>query len=195
MYKIITFTGAQGTGKTTIKKALVEHLEGHGHKVMSNYVGVTNSIARDAKKLGFTINEETNFQSQYYIAARFIVSDLETRLKASALGCDFIVLDRSPLDVIPYSNLAKSIGAIHKTLIEIMLYQHFSLYSSALVYCEPLSFLEKDSDRSGDLGFQSKVVEEFEKMLINANLIGTSIRLGETSVENRLQILLKKLGL
>ena len=116
MTEIITFTGVQGSGKTTMRRKLVDHLREKGYDVMSQYVGINESISRDAALLGFTLNEKTDFNTQYYLAAKYIVVDLETRIKAESEEVDYIVVDRSPLDVIPYSENA-SYSLYQKKLI------------------------------------------------------------------------------
>lgn len=166
MTRIITFTGAQGTGKTTMRKALVEYLQNKGYTTIEQYPDVNESIARDAKEIGFVINEATTFEAQYYIASMFIVKDLQLRkLVEKTVSVDFIVLDRCVLDVIPYTNLAVRISTYQKDLIINMLYAHYKMYQTGLFYCEPLSVIEKDRGRSTNKNFQDDIVKEFEKIL------------------------------
>ncbi len=194
MTDVITFTGAQGTGKTTMRGELVRYLQDEGMKVMDRYSGVKESVARDAKTFGFTINEQTNFVTQYYIAHRYIIADLETRKIAERTRVDFIVVDRSVLDVIPYTN-ASSMLDREKHLIQFMLLQHYKLFPTDLVYCSPLGFIDKDKDRSVDEDFQNKIVDEFKKMLVKVSDISPPICLDNMPTEDRLQILKSHLNL
>lgn len=189
MTDVITFTGAQSTGKTTMRKALVEYLENEGNKCISQYYGINESVARDAKNFGFTINEGTSFVTQYYIAARFIIADLETRKIAERNRSEFIILDRSVLDVIPYSNVAGDITPTQKKIISDMLLKHYRLYPTDLIYCAPIDYIEKDSFRSTDKEFQDKIVEEFKEVMVSVSDISPVIVLDNMSVEDRLEII------
>ena len=165
MVKIINFSGPQGSGKTTMKDLVVEYLEDKGKKVLSNYVGVKKSISRDAAEEGFVINEMTNFDSQYYIAAKYIVADILTRKTAVMEGYDFIVLDRSVLDVIPYTRLSKNILVIDQMIIESMLTTHFDCYPvDLMVYTKPIDSIEDDGVRSTNVEFMKGVNSLFGDM-------------------------------
>ena len=195
MTRIITFTGAQGTGKTATRGELVRWLQKHKYSVIDKYSGVRRSIARDAKRYGFTINERTNFESQYYIANKYIVADIETRKNAELRNIDFIVLDRSVLDSIPYIMVAASITMDQKEILRTMLIDHFALFPSRLFYCEPLDFVTWDEDRSADMKFQHSVDAEFRNILTKASQYSNTFILKRGSVEQRLSDIIKELGI
>ncbi len=195
MTRIITFTGAQGTGKTATRGELVRWLQKHKYSVIDKYSGVRRSIARDAKRFGFTINERTNFESQYYIANKYIVADIETRKNAELRNIDFIVLDRSVLDSIPYIMVAASITMDQKEILRTMLIDHFALFPSRLFYCEPLDFVTWDEDRSADTKFQDSVDAEFRNILTKASQYSNTFILKRGSVEQRLSDIIKELGI
>jgi len=192
---VITFTGAQSTGKTTMRKALVEYLQNEGNKVISQYYGIHESVARDAKNFGFTINEGTTFDTQYYIANRFMVADMETRKIAERNRSDFIVLDRSVLDVIPYSNVAGDITPNQKRIISDMLLQHYKLYPTDLIYCTPIEYIEDDQLRSTDKEFQDKIITKFKELLVAVADFSPAIVLEYMSPEDRLEIIKGHLNL
>ena len=194
MTDVITFTGAQSTGKTTMRKLLVEYLENEGNKVISQYYGVSESIARDAKNFGFIINEKTNFSTQYYIAHRFVIADMETRKIAERNRAEFIVLDRSVLDVIPYTNVS-GMPDKQKHLIQFMLLQHYKLFPTDLIYCSPIDYIEKDKDRSPYKDFQDRIVDEFKKVLVKVSDVSPPIVLDNMSPEDRLEIIKGHLNL
>jgi len=195
MTRIITFTGAQGTGKTATRGELVRWLQKHKYSVIDRYSGVKQSIARDAKQFGFIINEKTNFESQYYIASRYIVADIETRKNAERRSVDFIVLDRSVLDSIPYIMVATAITISQKEVLKNMLIDHFALFPSRLLYCEPLDFVTWDKDRSTNTKFQDSVDAEFRNILIKASQYSNTFILKRGSIEQRLRDVIKELGI
>ncbi len=178
-----------------MRNVLVEYLQNQGNKVINQYYGIHESVARDAKNFGFTINEGTNFVTQYYIAARFIIADLETRKIAERNRSDFIVTDRSVLDVIPYSNLAPDITPTQRRIISDMLIQHYRLYPTDLIYCTPIDYIEEDKVRSIDKEFQAKIVEKFKEVLVKVSDISPVIVLEYMSPEDRLQIIKGHLNL
>ena len=195
MTRVITFTGAQGTGKTATRGELVRWMQKHHYSVIDRYAGVKQSIARDAKRFGFTINERTNFESQYYIASKYIVADIETRKNAELRNINFIVLDRSVLDSIPYIMVATSITMDQKEFLRNMLIDHFALFPSRLFYCEPLDFVTWDEDRSTNIRFQNSVDAEFRNIFKRASQYSNTFILKIGSVEQRLADVLKELGI
>lgn len=193
--RIITFTGAHGTGKTVTKNKLVKWMRNNGYVVMDHYSGVNRSIARDAKEFGFTINERTTFEAQYYIASRYIVADIETRKNAEKDYVDFVVLDRSVLDNIPYVMVADFITEDQKLIIKKMLIDHFALFPSRLIYCQLLSFVISDSDRSDNSKFQELVAREFKNVIERATQLSNVFILKKGSIEDRLQWIIDELGI
>ena len=129
------------------------------------YEGVNTSISREAKDKGFPINEKTTWISQYYIACRYIVADLETRNLAHLDEVDYIILDRSILDSIPYVVVADQIFHGEKKMIKEMLFRHFELFPARLIYCKPLNDIRADGARSSSQMFQRKIQDAFTEML------------------------------
>ena len=195
MVNIITFTGAHSTGKTTLRKALVKYLKKKKYTVIDQYRGVNQSVARDAKVFGFEINENTNFTAQYYIAARFIIADIETRLYMVNNNIDYAVLDRNPLDVIPYTRGSPNISTKEAGFISQMLLNHYEMFESKLFYVEPLSDIEEDKTRSPSKNFQNKIVKEFHIMLSLAGQVRPYEIIGNWSVNERLNYVCQKLNL
>lgn len=197
MTQIIAFTGAQGTGKTTMREALVKHLRAQGKIVIDNYVGVNESISRDAKKQGFSINLEANFESQYYMTAQYISADLRTRKEAEIIGADYIVIDRSILDVLPYSKMCERISISHYQTIQTLVLGHLGHYMPMLmVYCGPLDVLVKEQDRSDDREYQKTIDTYIKDNLKYAQdkMFMTVLALPAESTNDRLVRLLSTLG-
>lgn len=163
--RIITFTGAQGVGKTTMQLRISRYLKEQGYHVLNQYSGITSSISREAADKGFTINEQTTFETQSYIAYKYMLADIETRKYAEEHNIDFIILDRSVLDVIPYVRDAVNINTLQKNVLSHMLLSHYDLHRTELVYVEPLLGIVADDKRSTDPAFQIRIVDQFEKIL------------------------------
>ena len=171
MTRIISFTGSQGTGKTTMRNLLVKKLEDAGYSVLSDYDGVKTSISRDAAEDGFALNEGTTFEAQYYMASRYISAELLTRKHAELCDIDFIVLDRSVLDVIPYTQVSMSIDVEGKSIISNMLLTHFNLYPvDLMIYCRPISELVSDGLRSVNKEFSYDIDEKFAKLVLDKRI-------------------------
>ncbi len=196
MTEVICFTGAQGTGKSTMRRALVSHLEKKGIAVIDHYSNVTDSISRYAAREGFPINEDTDWISQYYIACSYIVHDLETRLRAKIHNYEYVVLDRSVLDSIPYVMVADKVYHGEKKLIKELLFNHFEMFPSQLYYCEPLKKIVPDGTRSISKVFQGKVQAEFKKLIdVLTKKNYDVVILNNESVEKRLDYILMNLDL
>ena len=163
--RILTFTGAQGVGKTTMQCLLSRSLKEQGYHVLNQYVNVNTSISREAKEKGFKINEETDFETQSYIAYKYMLADIETRKFAEVHDIDYIILDRSVLDVIPYIQASPNISIKETAYLTDMLIAHYALHRSELIYVKPLLTIVSDGERSVDPTFQLKIVREFENVL------------------------------
>jgi len=195
MTRIITFTGAQGTGKTTMRDKLCWHLKKKGMTIIDQYPGLETSIARHAKEMGFTINKKTDYMTQHYIAGMFMVKDLQLRKVLETTTVDYVVLDRGVLDVIPYTMLADNITSEQKLAIKNMLMFHFSMFPTRLIYCKPLDSIIADKYRSGDLAFQSKVDVEFNVVINQILDFSNPFVLEKGTVAARLKLIVKELGI
>lgn len=195
MTTIITFTGVQGSGKTSMRRQIAHHLIEKGFSVIDQYVGVIDSISRDAVLKGFVLNEETNFETQYYLAIKYIVSDLETRKIAEIDKVDYIILDRSPLDVIPYSTNASNITDHEKSVINNVLLNYFTQNPSILVYCAPLEKIAGDGIRSVDKKFQTAIDARFLHLMAGMRTTTTVIKLQALPLVERVRILISELNL
>ena len=163
--RVIAFSGAQNSGKTTLMGELGLALRSKGFNVQIGYnlPSDDKSISRRSKRLGFTINEETQFESQYHILLSYLVTDLETRKHAEINRCDFVIYDRSIWDVAPYSK--RVMTDEQYSLIYNMLETHHRLYpTDYLIYCKPVPFFD-DGHRSINGDFQREIVNQFEVTL------------------------------
>jgi len=198
MVKKICFTGSQGTGKTTMRNELVKYFNEHEVNTISNYVGVEDSISRDAKSVGFKINEETDFNSQYYMSSKYISADLLTDLVAERDLAEYIILDRSVIDVLPYTALAKDIGIEQYRFIARLLEDHFHAFvPNILFYCRPLPEVNSDNDplRSANKKFQEdidKLFFAFAQSFVDQGV--NVVKLESDTLENRMKIIYEEIG-
>lgn len=199
MTKVINFTGPHGSGKTTMRWEVVKYLREKGYSVNSGYVNVEESISRDAVKEGFVINEKTDFRSQYYIAAKSIESDLLTRLRAEVEKVDFVVLDRSVLDSVPYFMNSRNIDFVKQNVLESMLVRYFNYYPPDRVfYTASLGKPAFDGLRSDNEKFAKDIDTLFYDMWFG---LGTDLAtwgeklylLENMSIEDRLAMIVNKM--
>ncbi len=189
MTKIISFTGSQGSGKTTMRNELVDKLMSNDHTVYANYAGVVKSISRDANDEGFAINEGTDFEAQYYMASKYISADLLTRKMAEIEGIDYIVTDRSVIDVIPYTTIAPAIMYKERQIISNMLIAHLELYPvDLMILCNPISNLERDGLRSGSVKFSEEIHKVFVNIVTTTCYPDKLCVLENDTLENRMKI-------
>lgn len=187
--KVIAFTGAQNGGKTTMMNELGKTLS-EKHKVRVGYILPSDdqSISRRSKRLGFTINENTNFESQYHITLSYLAVDMETRKFAELNGYDYLIFDRSMWDILPYSHRVMTMAEYGR--IQDMITFHVEKYPiDHLIYCDPVNF-DADGHRSTDPSFRSDIISRFN------TIVGDKItgRLQNVSVEERLKQMLGMLN-
>lgn len=168
--KIIAFSGTQGSGKTTMREKLTLSLKNQGKKVVGEYYGIESSISRSCQNFQLPINENTTFTTQWYIGSRYISADIETRQNAKMNEIDYVVLDRSVIDVIPYTMLSVNIKDDEKDLIRSTLLMHLSKFPpDYMVWCKPLGEEtlndENDKQRSKSRIFQLRINEQFKYLM------------------------------
>lgn len=183
--KVIAFSGAQNSGKTTLMKEYGKALQDKGMKVQIGYKipeDKDTSISRRSKRLGFGINEETTFESQYHIMLSYLIADMETRKQAEIDGADWIVYDRSIMDHLPYAH--KVSNGEDYFMLEDMSNQHRQRFSiDYTVYCYPVPFND-DGHRSISQEFQDDIVQRFDSIMP-----APDVRLPNVSIEKRIDLL------
>jgi len=103
------FSGTHGTGKTTLVYGIAAALQRSGHNV-----AIVNETARQTQ---FAINDEACFLAEIDILARQIRDELDAEVRP----VDFIITDRTSMDVIAYTQLAEQTGTIEKGVADDML--------------------------------------------------------------------------
>lgn len=146
----ISFTGAQGTGKTTVLNALREDPD------FKDFEFVTEVVRKFVKELGMKINKEGTVETQ-----KVIFQAYESLLDRE----DSLVSDRCIIDVYSYtkegvSNLLP--GRDRSAFANCLYDQYQALFkrkdSMGLVFYFPIEFpIENDSVRSIDLDYQKEI--------------------------------------
>lgn len=148
-----------------MRKKLNDSLRWDNQQVVDQYRDTDSSISRDAKNNGFVINQDTDFETQYYITAKYIAA--EVLLFKQLKDTDKIaILDRSILDILPYAAYARNISEKEYKFIVEMITHHSLMYKPDLViYCKPInSVLTGDGFRSIDEKFQLDIDERFARL-------------------------------
>lgn len=146
----ISFTGAQGTGKTTILNALREDPD------FKDFEFVTEVVRKFVKELGMKINKEGTVETQKTIFQAYnSLLDRE----------DFFISDRCIVDVYSYTkngveNLSP--GRERSSFANCLYEQYQTLIkrrdSIGLVFYFPIEFpIESDSVRSTDVEYQKEI--------------------------------------
>ena len=137
--------------------------------VIAGYHGL-NSASSDAKAYGYPTNEKITFETQYYIATRHIVADLETRRLAAQNNVGLIILNRTVLDVIPYTMASENITKNQKILIQTMVYQHYKLYPIDHLFYLESPIIRADYQVQGSREDFKDAIDHYYKMVLNVAL-------------------------
>ena len=175
----IIFTGAQGTGKTSVMDALPESL----HKIK----GITRKVINDNN---LSINECSNNYTQKHIFDAY-----EDELTTN----DNYIAERGLIDVLAYSISRMNAGYCSKSLIEKQ-FEHlmkFSEYNKDAVYVYfPIEFeIVNDGTRSIDKEFQKEIDDIINEILeVLKTRYGTKFIKITGSVEERIKQIEKLLN-
>lgn len=172
--KLISFTGAQSTGKTT----LLNHLMKRNREV--EFVPeVTRRISKD---YNLNINEDGGFLTQSLIIADHIKNVYRT-------GCGIRVLDRCAVDGFIYTNwLQQNTNDVPFWCTEYAFNVMVELLPKydIIFYTDPQDVeLIDDGERSVDVKFRDEIIENFEAFMKMYSDIYNFVRLSGT-VEERL---------
>ena len=156
----IGFTGAQGSGKTTLAKLIKQH---------DDKTVFVPSTARVALQQGYKINTEADPLSQLLTTVSRIAAEYE------AVG-ELIISDRTPLDSLAYTNYQYDHIWSEEEKTQFYMDSSFSLVEQAMrnydhiFYCPPYFAPTDDGVRSGDTAYQ-KAIDEYIVGLIQTMLL------------------------
>ena len=159
---ILSFTGAQSTGKTTLLNSLKDrHYANYEYKFVPE---VTRKVQRE---FNLPINEEGNLLTQTMIIAEHIRNVCTADPKVTN------ILDRCIVDGLVYTTWLYRNNQVPYTI-----YQHCSDIYDALINKYDIIFytsaegvpLEDDGERSVDKDFRQEILHEFERVIIPLSL-------------------------
>ncbi len=176
---IITFTGAQSTGKSTL-------LDKCTYDGRFNYYSFVPEITRKLKKkYNLTINENGDEYTQLFC----INSHLENYLSHKGSK---VVLDRCALDALVYTTYQYHTGKVNEWVMEYAtnLFESLKDKYDIIFYTEPDIDLVDDGERSSSNEFRDTIVKLFEEAIDHYNI--KVVRLKGT-VEERMVTIYKTL--
>lgn len=168
-------TGAHCTGKTTLVNA-IEEID-----VSQKYLYIT-SMTREAKKIGYKINEAGNDETQLYI--------LNKHLERLTINNN-CVLDRSLIDGYTYTKILYEAGNISEVVMKyaksLLNVEYMNRYDK-IFYLPPTLQLENDGLRSTEPEFRRHVINNFDQIVQSASIfIPNLITTIDGTVQQRVQ--------
>lgn len=185
MTTLISFTGPQSSGKTTLLDKCKEQLQGKWYYIDE----VTRWVKR---KYNININEEGTNVDQMLMVNRHISNAMLPVSKRNE-GYDGIILNRCLLDSVVYSDWLYSKDKIDRWMF---IYGRQALKElqnkyDIIYYTDPNIPLEDDGVRSTNTGFRTVISEIFEDYINEYDL--PIVRL-EGSVDERMNTLFDSLN-
>ena len=172
---VISFAGAQSTGKSTLLEAVT------GNEIFKSYKFIPEVTRLVKKKYKLDINEKGDGMTQLAILNAHLDNYLQNR------DCN-VVMDRCILDGLVYTTYQYHTGKVDP---ETMLYCEFlfkKLISKVdiIFYTEPDIPLVDDGERSNDITFRETIIKLFETAIEHYKI--NVVRLKGT-VEERLKVI------
>ncbi len=174
---IISFTGAQSTGKTTLLNELKKWKE------FEDYVFI-DEITRNVSKLGMNINEKGDDATQTAIMNAHIEN-----LKKG----DNLILDRCSLDGVVYTHYLYLHGRVSRDTFDYarQVFIETCLKYDKIFYLKPEFDIVDDGVRSSSVQFRDEIADIFERYIAEFNLRKWNVVELSGSVEDRLKAIKK----
>jgi len=181
---IISFSGVQSSGKSTLLKACQEYY-GNRFEFVEE---VTRLVKRE---FNVPINEEGTGLTQCLITNKHIENVLRFRETKGA------ILDRCILDGLCYTGYLHLEGSVPKWVFDYTknVFKKLITQYDVIFYTDPSDVaLVDDGERSVDINFRNKMIETFDQAIVNYNdlLKDRLVRLKGT-VEERMEAIKIKL--
>ena len=174
---IISFTGAQSTGKTTLLNELKKWKE------FEDYVFI-DEITRNVSKLGMNINEKGDDATQTAVMNAHIEN-----LKKG----DNLILDRCSLDGVVYTHYLYLHGRVSRDTFDYarQVFIETCLKYDKIFYLKPEFDIVDDGVRSSSVQFRDEIADIFERYIAEFNLRKWNVVELSGSVEERLKAIKK----
>jgi nicotinamide riboside kinase len=159
--KLISFTGAQSTGKTTLLNKCKQELPGNWYYV--------DEVTRYVKsRYGEPINERGTDMTQIMIINTHVENAyLPVKLKDSKV--DGIILDRCIVDGLVYTEWLYEQGKVSKWVLDYAkeIYKLLLPKLDFILYTDPNIPLVDDGERSINVGFRKDIINKFDSLFSN----------------------------
>ena len=177
---IVSFTGAQSTGKTTLLNQM------RNWECLKDYTFI-DEITRSIKKKGMSINEKGNDNTQTAI----MNAHIENLKKGNNL-----VLDRCSLDGVVYTHYLYLHGKVSKDTLDYARQVFFEtcLKYDKIFYLKPEFDIVEDGVRSNNVQFRDEIASIFEGYIADFNLRKYNVVELTGSVEERLEAVKKEMN-
>lgn len=177
---IVSFTGAQSTGKTTLLNQM------RNWECLKDYTFI-DEITRSIKKKGMSINEKGNDDTQTAI----MHAHIENLKKGNNL-----VLDRCSLDGVVYTHYLYLHGKVSKDTFDYARQVFFGtcLMYDKIFYLKPEFDIVEDGVRSNSVQFRDEIASIFEGYIADFNLRKYNVVELTGSVEERLEAVKKEMN-
>lgn len=177
---IVSFTGAQSTGKTTLLNQM------RNWECLKDYTFI-DEITRNIEKKGMSINEKGNDDTQTAI----MHAHIENLKKGNNL-----VLDRCSLDGVVYTHYLYLHGKVSKDTFDYARQVFFEtcLKYDKIFYLKPEFDIVEDGVRSNSVQFRDEIANIFEEYIADFNLRKYNVVELTGSVEERLEAVKKEMN-
>lgn len=177
---IVSFTGAQSTGKTTLLNQM------RSWECLKDYTFI-DEITRNIEKKGMSINEKGNDDTQTAI----MHAHIENLKKGNNL-----VLDRCSLDGVVYTHYLYLHGKVSKDTFDYARQVFFEtcLKYDKIFYLKPEFNIVEDGVRSNSVQFRDEIASIFEGYIADFNLRKYNVVELTGSVEERLEAVKKEMN-
>jgi thymidylate kinase len=180
---IISFSGVQSSGKTTLLKSCKE--------IYSDRFEFVDEVTRLVKReFNVPINEQGTGLTQCLITNKHIENVLRQRDKD-------VILDRCILDGLCYTGYLHLEGSVPKWVFDYTqnVFKRLISQYNIIFYTDPYDVaLVDDGERSTDIDFRNKMIETFEQVIISyGDLLENKLVRLKGTVEERMEAIKIKL--
>lgn len=180
---LVSFTGAQSTGKSTLLEECKKTFTGKWEFVPE----VTRLIKR---RHGVKINEYGTDKTQNYIIEAHIVNVINYHNDIAEGKVDGYILDRCILDGMVYTQYLYNHGQVKKSTLDYargvcnLIVDKYDL----IFYTDPNIPIVDDGERSVNEDFRKEIIEIFDRYIkLDVDRLGDKVKLLSGSVEERMK--------
>ena len=200
---LVSFTGAQSTGKSTLLELCKEFLfpdpewsayGGHDSECKWKFIPeVTRLIKR---QYGVSINESGTDDTQLLILNQHLINTLTFKQQMHEERGHYM-MDRCIMDGLVYSKYLHNHGRLEDATMTIAesMYQRLLPSLDAIFYTHPEDIpIHDDGERSVDPDFRNEIIEIYDSLISSGYYgVGSNFHVLKGTPENRLTVIMKTL--